>query len=137
MVIFMPVANPEYRVHWQSLHDHHSAERMRISEVRAKLVDQNNAFYESGLEVNSPELTSLEKEIARLDEEFHEHQRVCLRCLDTYQHKTIQDAAQWYFNHFSNNFVGQNILIHQIDFEKLQSLEEVRKAFNDAIEIST
>lgn len=75
--------------------------------------------------------------MAALKEQWTTSHETCLRCLDTYQHKTIQDAAEWIFKNFDPGMgTSATHTEHQIDLEKLTTMDAVRRAWSEANAIS-
>lgn len=78
----MTLKNPQYHPDWDIIHDYHA-------EKRALLEQRIKAWHRA---YPSPscfeELTALKAELA-----FHHY--TCLHCLDTLQHETEQDYANW------------------------------------------
>lgn len=133
----MPTINPDYKPDWEALHDHHAAERKRILEKQNALMEQDGEFYKQGLQHDAPERIKLSRKQEALQTEFSKHHTQCLRCLDTYQHKTIQDAARWVFRNFDPNMGSYNAYtVHKIDFEKFTTIEQVNRAWSEANKIS-
>lgn len=122
----MPVPNPEYREDWEELHAQHDSERTRLQmEISDLMQDaESDGIYEK---------------ITELQEKCDEHDRICKRCVDTYQHKTVQDAAEWLFNFcppgLNADHRGSKV-IHEIDFEQFKTIDEVWEAWREADEVS-
>ena len=134
----MPVQNPDYKPDWEELYDTNRAEVDRLQkEVRAA-IDENNTLHTQGFKYDSPERKALYDKQQSLEEVRDEYEEVCRRCLDTYQHKTIQDAAEWMFKTFapSDGTIEGHGLVHDIDFETLTTIEEVREAWATARKLS-
>lgn len=126
----MPVPNPDYKPDWEQIHDHHAAERERLWSEMMSLQKQDNDLWDADDQKHdSPARLEIERQKEILDRERKTHHEQCLRCLDTYQHKTVQDCAEWLFNggFKPDNFVTTQTDIHQIDFEKFQTLKEVKE----------
>ncbi|MBI1302067.1 MAG: hypothetical protein GC137_10520 [Alphaproteobacteria bacterium] len=129
----MPVQNPDYNPDWEALHDHHAAERDRIAEKIAANRKKEGELFLAGHRYDTPEMNALHEDYVRLSEEQDQHSKVCQRCLDTYQHKTIQDGAAYLFRNFDTNVLGSGVKVgHQIDFEKFTTMDEVFRAWSEA-----
>jgi len=96
----LAIPNPEYKPDWQEVHDFHNAERKRIDVEREALQEKENELFQAGVSYQSDERKALTRDSQALQEEWDTHHRECLRCLDRYQHETVQDAAIWLFDRF-------------------------------------
>lgn len=133
----MAIPNPEYKPNWQEVQDFHDAERKRIDVERDAIQEKENELFQAGVSYQSDEMKALARESQALQEEWDTHHRECLRCLDRYQHKTVQDAAKWLFDRFdpSMGTIGAKT-IHQIDFEQFQTIDEAHAAWVQANDVS-
>lgn len=123
----MPVPNPEYKEDWEDIHRIHERQSKEIQGKIDTLVSQSE----------NPDV--LYDEITELQGERDGHLEISKRCLDTYQHRTIQDAAMWRFETFppgiNSDHRGSKV-VHEIDFEKLQTMDDVSQAWIEADRIS-
>jgi hypothetical protein len=126
----MPVPNPDFKPNWQEIYNDHQAESSRLGEEIAALREREGASYKDQVEDDSPEMTDVVSQIETLSTRRDEHDEQSRRCLDTYQHKTIQDAARWIFASFR---VDSPTLIHVMDFENMRSMQDVRDAWKEAL----
>lgn len=133
----MAVPNPDYKPDWQEVHDFHDAERKRIEAERNAIQEREIKLYQAGVSYQSDEMKALNRESQALQKEWDTHHRECLRCLDRYQHETVQDAAQWLFDRFDPGMgtIGAKT-IHQIDFEQFETIDEVHEAWARANDVS-
>lgn len=106
------IKNKDYNSNWEIIHDYHAQERGRL-EKQIKTWHHN---YTS--QSDHGRLQELQKEL-----EFH-HQ-ICLRCLDTLQHKTVQDYYDWLLKN-SEPPIEESFLPPK---ESFKSIEDVRKAW--------
>lgn len=122
----MPIPNPEYKENWEELHDHSDAERTRLQTEISDLSAQG-------------ESDSIYQRVTELQETRDKHDEICKRCLDTYQHKTVQDAAKWLFNFcppgLNADHRGSKV-VHEIDFEQFETVDAVWEAWREADRIS-
>ena len=113
------ILNEAYNPDWETIHDFHDKERGRL-EKQIKTWHQNDASQsDHGI------LKEFQKEL-----EFH-HQ-ICLRCLDTLQHKTVQDYYDWLLKN-SEPPIEESFLPPK---ESFKSIEDVRKAWGILKEIT-
>ncbi len=90
----MSRANPYYNPKWEEIHDLHAEQRDLYEKRSADLVlmlskgDEYKAAHEAASEC------------------FYFHQKICLYCLDTMQHPTIEAFWDW-----AKSFVGRNSFI--------------------------
>ncbi|MEM7618670.1 MAG: hypothetical protein AAF244_04730 [Pseudomonadota bacterium] len=133
----MAVPNPDYKPDWEEVYDFHDAERKRIEAEQSAIRDKENELYQAGVGYDSDEMLALNEQMSALSKQWGEHHSECLRCIDTYQHETIQDAAKWFFENITANIgvMGKGT-IHQIDYDQFQTMEEVRAAWKRANDIS-
>ena len=119
------------------MYDFHDAERKRIEAEQSAIREKENELYQAGVGYDSDEMLALNEQMSALSKEGDEHHSKCLRCIDTYQHETIQDAAKWFFENITANIgvMGKGT-IHQIDYDQFQTMEEVRAAWKRANDIS-
>jgi hypothetical protein len=133
----MAVPNPDYKPDWEEIHDFHNAERQRLDVEKSAIQDQENELYQKGVRYDSEEMLGLNEQMRALSEEWDTHHSECLRCIDTYQHETIQDVAKWYFENIGTNMgLRRKGIIHQIDYDQFQTIEEVREAWSRASDVS-
>lgn len=133
----MAVQNPDYKPDWEAIHDHSDAERTRISDEQQALQDQMNELYEQGVRYDDPAYAALMEAKEALQPEWDKHHETCKRCLDTYQHETIQDGARWLFEHFDPNMgAWKTNTVHAVDFDSFTTMDEVFAAWSEASEIS-
>lgn len=78
----MKSKNPQYNPHWAAIHDYHAEQRTLLE----RQVKAWHKAYSAASDMK--ELNALKAELA-----FHHH--TCLHCLDTLQHETEQDYADW------------------------------------------
>jgi len=134
----MPVENPDYKENWEELSEQHRAENERLEPERVKIVMRENELAKDSRKkgtsfYDSPEFLELRREQERIENEQKHHVDEMCRCVDTYQHKTIQDAAQWLLSRGTlNTSASQNNLIHQVDFEQFTTMDEVFEAYSKA-----
>lgn len=118
----MPTPNPDYNPDWDVIQDHHDKMRKRLDEEKRALFVRDNELYEQGnTDYDSPERLELTQKQNDLSSQLRFHQDECTRCLSTYQHPTIQDAAKWAFEHFDPNAGLRTRTEHKVDFEAKQS----------------
>lgn len=113
------ILNEAYNPDWETIHDFHDKERGRL-EKQIKTWHQNYTP-----QSDHARLEELQKEL-----EFH-HQ-ICLRCLDTSQHKTVQDYYDWLLQN-SEPPIEESFLPPK---ESFKSIEDVRKAWGILKEIN-
>tara|TARA_B100000780_G_scaffold276420_1_gene244946 strand:+ start:453 stop:815 length:363 start_codon:yes stop_codon:yes gene_type:complete len=113
------ILNEAYNPDWKKIHNFHNKERGRL-EKKIKTWHQNYAS-----QSDHGRLKKLQKEL-----EFH-HQ-MCLRCLDTLQHKTVQDYYDWLLQN-SELPIEESFLPPK---ESFKSIEDVRKAWGILKEIN-
>ncbi len=129
----MPVENPDYKPDWEALYDQHKADSDRLGEELQALTERDNALHRDGQHYDSDERTSIFEEQEKLRTAIDGHDEQCRRCIDTFQHETIQDAAAYIFRSFDTNEVGSGVTVgHQIDFEQFTTMEEVTAAWVEA-----
>jgi len=100
----MPRANVLYDPNWEAVHDHHAAERQRLS----KLLFGARCDRLSGA-------AAVEARAA-----FDLHHMACLRTFEA-QYETVQEYAQWRFSLWTADGPRP-----AVDYEALRSVEEVR-----------
>lgn len=108
----MAIQNPDYNPEWEALYDYHRAQYERLRD------ELNAKCRKEGLRITDPEFDRLSKE-----QDFHHN--TCLHCLDTLQHKTVQDFAHWLFHNFELTIDKSFIP----PFEGFKTLEEARQAW--------
>ena len=106
------ILNEAYNPDWETIHNFHNKERERL-EKQIKTWHQNYTP-----QSDHGRLKELQKDL-----EFH-HQ-ICLRCLDTLQHKTVQDYYDWLLKN-TELPIEESFLPPK---ESFKSIEEVRKAW--------
>ena len=130
----MAVPNTEYKVDWEELHAHHTSELERLSQLREQLNAQIRELKEAGHKyTTSPEMQDLERQIGDLGPQSEHHLHEMQNCLSRYQHVTVQDAAEWIFGNFNpDGMAGNSGIIHDIDFDSFQTIDEVSAAWSAA-----
>lgn len=109
----MLIHNPDYNPDWEAIHDFHH-------DQRARLQREINALMESYSSTESGKLKRLEKERSF-------HNATCLRCLDTYQHKTVQDFVKWSLeNSLQLSEIFKDECASHICFDHCQSIEQAK-----------
>ncbi|MBI1300066.1 MAG: hypothetical protein GC137_00270 [Alphaproteobacteria bacterium] len=78
----MSTPNKLYNPHWEELYNFHELEKDKLSE-------QISAWYK-----NYPAPSNF-SELHALEEKRDYHNQICLRCLDTYKHRTVQEYINW------------------------------------------
>jgi hypothetical protein len=101
--MIMSTLNPRYNLEWESIHDHHSAERNRLQEAK------------KAVEYGTPEYIELHKQ-------WEEHHHACMDCFKM-RHPTIAGYAEWVFSNFDPSEDG--IPVQDVDFESFKTLEQV------------
>ncbi len=64
-------------------------------------------------------------ELKKLEAEYSSHHEACLYCLETSQHKTVADYAEWLFKNFGPA-IDESFYP---PFESFKTVEDVKKAF--------
>lgn len=113
------ILNEAYNPDWETIHNFHNKERERL-EKQIKTWHQNYTP-----QSDHGRLKELQKEL-----EFH-HQ-TCSHCLDTLQHKTVQDYYDWLLKN-SEPPIEESFLPPK---ESFKSIEDVRKAWGILKEIN-
>lgn len=76
--------NPDYHANWEQLHNDANARREAAWAVKARLLGR------------LPDLTDTERaDLAKANVEWEAAHQLCMLCLDTYQHRTFEDAMAW------------------------------------------
>jgi hypothetical protein len=76
--------NPDYHADWEQLHDDANARREAAWAVKARLMG------------HLQDLTDTERaDLAKAEMEWEAAHQLCMLCLDTYQHRTFEDAMAW------------------------------------------
>jgi hypothetical protein len=76
--------NPDYHPDWEQLHDEANARREAAWAVKARLMGR------------LPDLSDTERaDLAKAEVEWESAHQLCMLCLDTYQHRTFEDAMAW------------------------------------------
>lgn len=76
--------NPDYHADWEQLHDDANTRREAAWAVKARLMGR------------LPDLTDTERaDLAKANVEWEAAHQLCMLCLDTYQHRTFEDAMAW------------------------------------------
>lgn len=83
--------NPDYHVDWEQLHGDANARRESSWAVKARLMGY------------LLDLTATERaDLAKAEVEWEAAHQLCMLCLDTYQHRTFEDAMVWLNQTFSS-----------------------------------
>jgi len=76
--------NPDYHADWEQLHHDANARREAAWAVKARLMGR------------LPDLTDTERaDLAKAEAEWEAAHQLCMLSLDTYQHRTFEDAMAW------------------------------------------
>lgn len=134
----MAVPNSEYKENWEELHAHHTGELERLSQLREQLNAQIRELRDAGHNyTTSPEMQDLERQIGDLEPQSEHHLHEMQNCLSRYQHITVQDAAEWVFANFNPDGITRSSgIIHDIDFDSFQTIDEVSAAWSAAHDAS-
>ena len=134
----MPMPNPEYDPDWEALHDHHRAKSKELEKEIKSLVRQDHELYRAGNKAyDTQERQALQEQKEALQKTASEHNDICKRCLTSYQHKTIQDAAKWVFKNFNPDMASiKTHTIHLVDFESFTTMDEISQAWHSANDAS-
>jgi hypothetical protein len=130
----MATPNPEYKENWEELHDHHAAERDRLQKEFFAIQRQQQELVEAGEKYDSYKMEALYKKSEKIDVQLEEHLELCKRCLDTYQHKTIEDAAKWLSDNFSISRGSTGNTISALDLTNVTTISALHQAWADAHE---
>ena len=131
----MAVANPLYNPKWKEIFNEHCAALERLSIEQKHLTQRDQALFDAGNQYESPEREALELEKARVDKEWLDHHDACLETAKM-EHPTIGEYARSLFKVFKPGVFESNHLVHLIDYDRFQTLEEVAAAWSEANEIS-
>ena len=117
--------NIEYKPDWEAVHDFHHDERSRLENEIKDLI--KTITPESG---NS--------KLKKLQKERDYHHETCLRCLDTYQHKTVQHYVRWALKNSGtlSDTLKQNYAAH-ISFDHCQTIEQARAIIGQLHELES
>lgn len=108
----MTIKNPDYNSGWEAIHDYHHNERERLRKTIKAW--HRNFCADSDFNI-----------LHELKKKFEFHHQTCLRCLDTLQHRSVQDYYDWLLKN-SEPPVEESFLPPK---EGFKSVEDVRKAW--------
>lgn len=80
------VQNEFYDPNWEIIHDYHNDQISKLQKEITMLHKAQNIDHGA---------------IAHNNKQLKFHHQTCLRCLDTHQHKTVQDYTNWLMKNFS------------------------------------
>jgi len=119
----LKMQNIEYKPNWEAVHNFHHDERTRLENAIKDLVKTITS------ETDPSELEKLQKE-------RNYHHETCLRCLDTYQHKTVQHYVRWALENFGtlSDILKQDYASH-ISLDHCQTIEQARAIISQLHEL--
>ena len=108
----MTIINRKYILSWKMIYHYHGSNR---EELKREIQDWHKGY----------SLDSDFEKLKRLEAEYSFRQDACLYCLETSQHNTIADYAEWLFKNFGPA-IDESFYP---PFESFKTAEDVRKAF--------
>ena len=112
----MPTTNSFYNPEWEEIYAQHEQQRNYFEKERDRIyplyLDQKEKF---------------ETTYKSIECNWEFHHRICLYCLDTLQHKTVQDYWKWATNSITIKNAFDKIEIDQPDPESFTSIKEASK----------
>ena len=106
------IENKDYNPNWEAIHDYHHGERERLQKAI-------KAWHKGSGAAPDHKLPD------ELEQEFKFHHQTCQRCLDTLQHRSVEDYYDWLLKN-SEAPVEESFLPPK---EGFKSIEDVRKAW--------
>ncbi|MCB9995157.1 MAG: hypothetical protein H6869_01815 [Rhodospirillales bacterium] len=111
----MTILNQDYNPAWEAVHDYHHGQRTRLQ-------NDIDAWHQ-----NHSSSSGRNDELNKLEKERDFHHQTCLRCLDSYQHKTVREFVQWAFKNSENlaEILEQDYAAH-ISFDHCQTIDQAK-----------
>ena len=115
--------NAEYNPDWEAVHDFHDGERTRLENEITKWIKQATPESESSA-------------LKKLEDKRDYHHQTCLRCLDTYQHKTVKDYVDWALENYGAlpEILKKDYAAH-IDLDRCQTIDQARAVISQLHEL--